>query len=232
MLTPVISGSLNALDDAVLSYAYSHLPIQVDSLVTIDYSIREADSIPFFELSALVESLRSLLLRSRPLTSQDLALHDESGSASARSFYVDPQRIPSCQQILRNPEDPKGINEALAQFVQDLQPLLPPDPLDPQTVIPLIDAKLDIYITIARSAAGFGLHQAGLGFAYEWRRHTANRVLKKLSELVTRWKEHLAEFDDLLNKHDNLPVGATDQERISLLRQAGRSTEVAALTLL
>ncbi|OUL36555.1 hypothetical protein BV375_00035 [Nostoc sp. 106C] len=208
--------AMTELDDRILLYVIQIFSPRPDTHFQIQYTERLNDKISFFELAPIMQSLRSLVLGSRPLKASDIALHNQATKAQAEKVFSDRQRIDLPLSRLSN------LKTELESFKSTLETLLQ----DVDAYRAQILANLDNYITTALDllprASYFGIGQTGWGFALEWKQRTFSELLDKVRELVKRWQDRLDQFDGLLNQYNGLPGTATDQERFDLLQQAER----------
>jgi hypothetical protein len=240
-------AAMTELDDRILLYVIRTFSPRPDILLKIQYTERFADNdnkISFFELAPMMHSLRSLILRSRPLKSSDIILQNQATQAQSEQIFVDRQRIDLPQSdlvILKT--DVEAFKTSLGNVLGGLDDLLRRlDTLlqDADTnsaeivatraqiqtirtqIIASVDDRIATAIDLLSQASRFGIPQSGWGFALDWKRKTFNNSLKQVGELVTRWQQRLNQFDDLLIEYNNLPATATDREKFDLLQQAER----------
>ena len=161
---------MTELDDRIVRYAISHLNIPGDAVINLQHSVRPG-STTFFELSALLRHLRSVLLRSRALVPADLLPASSTSNNPNVSQSIDPGRV-------------TGIRDALHDLGQRVQAF------DPATgdVDTVIDRAVDLFEQTAR----FGLEQTGWGFLYEWRRRAYAELLANVRTVVVRWNDRLS----------------------------------------
>jgi hypothetical protein len=216
--------AMSELDDRILRHISRTFAPRPDRAITIRYTDRLGDrAYSFFELAPHINSLRSILLRSRPLRSSDVALGIEAQTAQDESVFVDSQRLTE-------------VKTDLGQLLADLtafhtQPQFQDIEAHRNTILDEIDDYIDQVADLFPRAAVFGIPQSGWGFAYEAKRQAFIAIRKKVDELIERWNERLNEFDQLINEYDEPFPVKTDEEKFELLRRAERlvSTEIAPL---
>jgi len=201
LIRPESQQAMTELDDRVLRHVITTFDPRPDAELKIKYLEKPADKISVFEVSPLMESLRSLLLRSRPLRATDIALQTESKQEQEGSVFVDKTRI-------------AAVSTAMATLHADL------------TAFNATPATIDVAIagiaSLLSGAGTFGIPHSGWGFAYEWKRQAFTGVLNKVDELVNRWGKKLDEYDALIIDYNALPGTTTDQQRFDLLQRAER----------
>ena len=239
-------AAMTELDNRILLYVIRTFSPRPDILLKIQYTERLADNkISFFELAPMMHSLRSLILRSRPLNSSDITLQNQATQAQAEKIFVDQQRIDLPQSdlvILKT--DVEAFKTSLGNVLGGLDDLL--SRLDTllqdadansaqivatraqiQTIIRTqiiasVDDRIATAIDLLSQASRFGIPQTGWGFALDWKRRTFSDALKQVGELIGRWQQRLDEFDALLTEYNALPATATEREKFDLLQQAER----------
>jgi hypothetical protein len=211
------------LDDRVLRRVIDTRSPRPDSQLAIRYMDGPAGGFSIFETAPLVRSLRSLLLRARPLRATDIRLANEATSREEETSAIDVTRV---QQV-------KDDLDAAAQDVTDYLAVIDPLLADPvanrAALIAGIDGFLDDAAELLSAVARFAVPQTGWGFAYAWRRARFVALLGDVRELVGRWDDRLARFDDLVGEYDGPTPPPTADEKFALLRRAEAfvSTEFA-----
>jgi hypothetical protein len=205
------------LDDRILRFVYgSATPPRPDRTIVIRYTERVTDLVGFFELGPLLRSLRSLVLKSRPLRASDAMLQGEATRDDEVTGEIDRNRVSLPLATL------KALSTAVDGFVNARSPLLADASAQRAAIIAGVDATLEQAVELLARAARFGLAQTGWGFAYEWRRTTFLAILLRLDEVADRWDERLLRFQAELTALDELPNTATDDERLLHLQRAER----------
>jgi len=195
--TPDGEAGMTELDDRILSYVITARKPRSDAVLTIRHTQRLPGKVTFFELAPLVRSLRSVLLRSRPLMPTDVAL---SGEAE--------QKHDATQSIARD----------RVLLVREAMTTLQTDAGNFAAVAP-VDTAIDNLVVLFERAARFGIQQIGWGFVYEWRHRTFSKLLARVTAVVERWTDRVDRFDEGLADYDALPAATADDERFPLLGQ-------------
>ncbi|MEU9083549.1 hypothetical protein [Streptomyces sp. NPDC048357] len=229
---PAGEAAMSDLDDRITGAVFGSAPPRPDALPVIHYTRRVPEKTGFFELSPLIGALRSLLTTSRPLRSTDLV-------PGAGVTPVDPAADEAVSLPRERPakvlESLAGLREETRAFLADLEPLYPPPP-DPVRAVraarPVgsarteilrgIDAFLAGYAELAAGAGRFGLARSGWAELTGWRRGEFAAVLAAVAEAAARMEHSLADADVLLDRYDELPASAPEEERFGLLQQAER----------
>lgn len=208
--------AMTELDDRIFLYVTQTFSPRPDALLKIQYTERLTDKISFFEMAPMMQSLRSLVLRSRPLKASDIALHNKATKAQEEMVHGDIQRIIIPRNALNN------LKTSIDPFKNNLETLLKDLPTNRAQILANVDNHIATAVNLLSTASRFGIPQTGWGFALEWKQRTFSELLDKVRELVNRWQERLAQFNVLLTEYNALPGTATDQERFELLQQAER----------
>ncbi len=216
VVRPENEQAMAELDDRVFRRVAATAPPRPDAILTISYLFKPASKISVFELAPMVESLRSLCLRSRPLRATDIALQTEATESQDQSVHVDPLRITQVRTAM------DALRAGLEAFAATLEARF--DDIDNQRaqIIAGIDLSIDAMVELLSDAALLGIPQSGWGLLYESRRQIFTSVMTQVREIVTAWDDRLAQFDQLLVDYGNLPGAATDEERVELVRSAER----------
>lgn len=206
--------AMTALDDAILLYAIQKFAPRPDVKIEIKYISQAADKskVTLFELVPLLNSLRALIQRSRPLTAGDVKLAVETSKASEADVSLNPQKITLVRDAL------KTLNTQLGTFIGTISPIV--DTEDLANIINNIDGYINDVAVIFNKISRFGLPQTGIGFLLEWKRQHFELLRKKVEELIERWDKKLTEFDQLIADYNALPDTATDEEKFTLLQKA------------
>jgi hypothetical protein len=222
--------AMTELDDRILLYVIQTFSPRPDAQLEIKYTERLNGKISFFELAPLMHSLRSLVIRSRPLMASDIALHNQATKAEAEKVSIDRQRIEVPLNSLTSLKtEIEAFKTSLGNSLENLDTLLQ-DPVANSSqiqtiraqIITAVDDRIVTAIDLLPQASRFGIPQTGWGFALAWKQRTFDDLLGKVRELENRWQARLKEFDKKLTDYNALPATATDAERFDLLQQAER----------
>jgi len=198
VLTLDSDAALGELEDRILRHVVDTYGPRPDATVTMLLTERlPSPQICFFEVAPLVRHLRSLLLRSRPLTPTDLTL---SGEATAEHDAT--------QVIARNRVE--RVRVQLDTLRQDIESA---------TVAAPVDAAMADTIALFERAARFGIDQVGWGFMYLWKRRVYSDLLERVQAVVGGWNDRLARFKSGLDAYDLLPGATSAEERFRALGQ-------------
>jgi hypothetical protein len=209
--------AMGSLDDRIEEHVIRAGGLTPDVAVTIRYRDPAPGTFSLFAAGALVRSLRSLVLRSRPLTPSDSALSEESRRDDEQLMSVDPVRVEAPLDELRLIIQ-AGAGDDLAKLAADMGPLLADVDANRPAIAALAEAWSDRYLPLARAAVEFGIPQAAIGPVIEARRRAYVTVLDVLDGGLARWQQRLTDFDAAIAGAQGLP---TDQH-FAVLRAAER----------
>ncbi|MGJ3250810.1 MAG: hypothetical protein ACFE0J_06730 [Elainellaceae cyanobacterium] len=312
LVNPEANQAMTELDDQVVYYMLTTHTPRWDIDIEIQYVLKQPGRVSFFEVGAMLSSLRSLILKSRPLNATDVAMPTEARQETATQVRVDENRLlPLAEQLGDLVSHPNPVEDDLDSLKEDLKRWqwfsdtrqstllndyelslitvasaddLPeegerlvvvariagsyqvrifggdgtqviddgagafsPDtalvlqledafdnqPIDDPTKNELlqairssliqsflsdIDRWIDRTMALFYRAIAFGIPQASIGFAYDWKKQQFGALQDKVNELVERWQDRLTSFNTFLTT--DYPAATTDEERIALLRQA------------
>jgi hypothetical protein len=177
--------------------------------------LEPALGISFFELSALVNSLRSLVLRSRALQASDVSLPQRATPSQSEAVFMDKVRIETIRDRLL------AVLDRLDSFVvsADLSHLPVDEPAARDRILNNVDTWIEAFTSILEQTSRFGIPQTNWGFMHDWRRRSYESILEMVRTLVPRWEDRLRRFDDLIARDDALPSDNI-QNRLDLLMRA------------
>jgi hypothetical protein len=112
--------AMTTLDDAIMLRAIQKFAPRPDVKIGIKYIKPSEDKskVTLFELEPLLNSLRAIIQRSRPLTAGDVKLAAETSKAGVADVSLNPKRITSVRDAL------KGLNTELGTFISTILPEL------------------------------------------------------------------------------------------------------------
>jgi len=223
LLNPEANQAMTELDDQVMHYVLTSSalvpPPCWDGDITLQYVFKESGKVSFFELGALIHSLRRVILQSRPLNATDVAMPTEAQESAAAQVTLDENRLtPLVTQLGALVTHPNPGTDDLNALIADIALWLP----DPEThrddMLGAIDGWIDRMMALFAQVATFGIPQASSGFAYNWKKQQLRALRSQIDVLVERWEDKLSRFNTLLTV--DYPTATTDEARIPLLRQA------------
>jgi hypothetical protein len=172
-----------------------------------------AGHVPFFELTALIEPLRTVLLRSRPLRASDMALSGEAAEDVDVGTALAPDRVTL-------PRDELAAHlAALTAFHTALQARIDAD--EQTQIASEIDQTIEDFVTLMIDLGPFAKLETGTAAIFAHRRRIFADLLATLKALIDRWDGRIAEFDENIAAYDADP-GATDDHKFLALQVAER----------
>ncbi len=207
------------LDDRIEEHVLRTSALRPDTTVLIRYRSAPSGSLSFFEVAALVESLRGLVLRSRPLTADDAALSDEASREPATSGTIDAVRVDTPRDRLEAVVDAGVGNDDLTKLAADLAGPLGDTDANLATIVAQAESWAERFVTQARRAAEFGIEQAAFGFVADGRRRAYAAALSALDTLLDRWQTSLTDYANSVTDALALP---TPTDQFDALRRAER----------
>lgn len=218
LITPEIDQAMTSLDDRVVDHVISNLPKppRPDSPLTIQYKNRTdlGGRIPFFELAAVIKSVRALILSARPLRASDSSLLDEARTKADANVLLDKTRI----ELVKNPLNTVATN--LRNFQTALKTQLEDLATHRDAIINNIDVLITQFAGYLINIGRYGIEQTGIGFLYDWKRITFGRLLGFVSDVTARWRDRLDQYDSTMAEYAALPLASPDEERITILQRA------------
>jgi hypothetical protein len=193
--------SLRFLDDRIIAHIYNTQSPKLDAPILILYTKRVPNKVNWFELQALLNSLRVLVVTSRPLQASDLIRQNDVRAEDQPAYTLDKGRLVAIDNELRT---------TLLPALDALLAALP---------AATIDTAITQFVQEVSRLAVYRLPQTGIGFAYEWRGQVYEGLKNKLRKLTDGWDERLSGFGRLINEVDTQP-GLSEEEKILKLQEA------------
>jgi hypothetical protein len=212
------------LDDRILSRVIDTRAPRPDTELAIQYMQGPPGGFSVFETAPLVRSLRSLLLRARPLRATDVRLANEAQAREEETATIDLTRV---QQVK---DDLDTVAQDVDDYLAVIDPLLEDPVANRAALIAGVDGFLDDAVDLLSAVARFAVPQTGWGFAYAWRKAQFVALLDAIRARVARWDERLAQFDALAAEYDGPTPPATDEGKFQLLRRAEALVSTAFAT--
>jgi hypothetical protein len=206
--------TMTALEDEIVAHVINNAPLLPDGKVEIKYmepAITDG-KIALFELAPLLNSLRALVQRSRPLKATDIALSNEAAESGDGDIQLDSKRVTLVSAPLEQ------LNFQLDNFRTTIGP--PVDTKNMTAIIANIDDYIESAAGIFKAIARFGIPETGVGSLYEWKRAQFPVFHQKIDELVKRLEQRLLEYNGLIAGYNNLPPTAQEDEKYALLTKA------------
>lgn len=218
MLDVESEKNLTALDDCILKVIHQDANIRPDIELEIRYTEPPDGKISLFEIAALVRSLRSLIVSSRPLQPNDMTLQGEAKEGQNTTSAIDPTRI---NEIYQGIGDIR--TELFDDFIDVLDGLIDPEDFEitlgnKAQILPQIDTLTGHFINYLHQLSLFGIPQTGFGFVYDRKRAIYAAVYKKVLDYKKQWEDKKAKYDDLMTVQ--LPAAVNDEEKIIIMQKA------------
>lgn len=218
LLDPEIDQAMAELDDRIEEHVMRTESLRPDVAVRIRYNAASPSTLSFFEVGAVVRTLRSLVLRSRPLTPADVTLSDEAADMAAPLVSVDEQRIQAPLERLNLISQDLAADD-LTELAADMAPLLTDTVANEDSIVAQAEGWSARYVALARKAAAFDIDQAAFGFVLDGRRLAYSAVLEALDDLLERWQQRIVDYGSAVGEAQTLP---TAEEQFEALRGAER----------
>jgi hypothetical protein len=212
LLDPDDERSGRTMDDLIEAHVIATFAPRPHAELAITYRDRIAaipGHVPFFELAPLVRSLRSLLLRTRPLRATDMTMSQEATGATDGDVALAPQRITLVRDALQ------AHLADLTAFHGALQARL--DAEEAALIATEIDGTIDTFAGLMISLAPYAGLDTGTSAVHDDRRRIFAAMLAQLHEVTERWDARLAEFDLAIAAYDAAPGQADEQKFLALL---------------
>jgi hypothetical protein len=195
--------ALSDLDDRILTFIYETETPRHDRVVRISHTDHVAGSTTWFELEALLVSLRELVVASRPLRPGDVVRHNDAlHDDDARVFL-----------------DPAIVTDARDDIHDTLLPALATADTTIANAGVTVDDAITAYVDAVSPLAAYRLPQTGIGFTYEWRAAQYDAIVARVAERLDVWDDRRARFQASLDTYDALGPTPEDQ-RLVMLRDA------------
>lgn len=216
-------AALGELDERITRFVEVAEGLRIDTVVNLHFTERIAGAVTFFELAPLLEHLRAVLTRSRPLRPTDVLLSNDARSdVDTAAMHADRARAADVHTALQ-------AHRAAAVTLEGGLGALTADPVTHRAeLLAQVHAFASQTIDVLSSAGTFALAGSGWGEITERRRNLFGDLVKQIDELALRWDANLAECDAMLARDDALPITATVEERIRVLILAEHAVSASA----
>lgn len=215
MLDAESQTAMRALDDAVaLHVRAGGAPPRPNAGLAIDYRSRIGTipgHVPFFELAALVRSLRALLLRSRPLRATDMSLANEAERNDDSEASLDITRA----VLVRAELD--SHRTALDGLRAALEPKVTASDL--AAIAATIDADVQLFAAQLLAISAFDHPDLGPGSVLSETGRIFGLLDGILRARIASWQDKLDSFDAAIAAYDPV-VLPDDNERFIALHRA------------
>ncbi len=192
-----------------------------DAVLEISYAQAGANQFSFFEVAPMIRSLRTLLLRSRPLRATDAALPTEASAGSSGAMQLEKSRVAFLKTDLADFD-----TATLQPLLTQLTAVFPVAGAVTVTILANIDSYIEAMISICKTLSLYGLQQTGFGILLESKSSIFNS-LRQLAEAINqRWQTKANDYDALIA---TLPAQPGDPERIAIVLEAERLISSASL---
>jgi len=192
-----LDQAMAELDDRILQLVRYGPDAHPDVVVTINYT--QPGGITFFEVAALVRSLREVVLKSRPAGPTDMAMPLDSKSDD--EVWDDAELTTHVQTAITGLTARRAALVALETDASDL------------------DAYLYLVSTELLRTALYGMPQTGTGGFHSNVRAIYDAIVSKINDIVARWQQKSTSYAALMATY---PTLTNDSDRFTLLRQAER----------
>jgi hypothetical protein len=226
-LRPTDQAAMTDLDDRIVARVQHAESLRADTELLIQYAQPVAGKITLFQLSALTDTLRSLLLAARPARPSDLTV-PASGDllAPGGDDAVDlPRARPQTVRAKL-----AGFGAALDAFISALAVPLADPVAHRAALVSGVDTFLTRYGDLLLTAGGLGLVRSGWGELVLWRRRRFTEVLTAARAAADRMTASLTDADALIAQYDALPATASADDRFALLQRGERLLSTAPTT--
>jgi hypothetical protein len=210
--------ALSGIDDRVIKFVLDKPGIRPDTEIKINYMTRVPGRYSFFELAPLLNSLRSILLRSRPLTPNDVTLSADAKNEENSAVFADNNltRLQALHADLQN-----LLNNDLNNYINATDPLMADTVTNHDAILVALDNTFIIpLIPILFELSKTALPQSGFGFIYTKKKELYLALLNKAKTLVTKWDDKLGKFDAAIVEYDAMTAATPDDEKIHFLQKA------------
>lgn len=203
-------AGMGELDDRLRRWLFNNRPLRPDAPIMLRYTERPENKISFFELSALLQHLRSLLLRSQPLKASDV-IPPTTAQSSSTVFDQRPRIEPLVTALTAE------LTNQLIPFRNLLQGLLADPEANRSQILNQIDTHLNTFIDRMVTLSAYGLPQTGWGLAYDQKQQIFQLLLDQVRDLVQRWEARQQQFSLQLAAYQALPPETPNRDRLDAL---------------
>ncbi|WP_295116481.1 hypothetical protein [uncultured Chitinophaga sp.] len=218
MINTESEQALKEIDDRLLKFVMDKGGMRPDAKIEINYMLQVPGKYSLFELAPLFNSLRAILLRSRPLSPNDVTIAIEAKDKEDGVVFVDRNvtRLQATHAGLKT-----LLDNDLTNFINSIAPLVADTTANRNAIIASLNtAFIQPVLPILFNLGQTGLTEAGYGFVYTRQKEIFLSLINKVAELTVKWDGKLADFDAQIIAYAALPGATTDAERIQFLQTA------------
>ncbi len=208
MLDTEMEQAMGKLDEVILQFAIDSKNIRPDAEIKIRYLEKITGKISFFEVSPLIDSLRSIVSGSRPLEAQDVSRPTEDKEGMKDEWFLDKQRITVNVSTL------KAIKATTEALQTSIAIFTGADPINVPQIINEVDGWAGNVISVMKNAHIFGLPLSATGQIYDGKANIFRLIIKKAGETVERLENKLTRYGKIMT---DVAAASTDQEKIDLM---------------
>lgn len=210
--------ALKEIDDRILKFVMDKPGIRPDVEVAINYMKQLPGKYSFFEMAPFIHSLQAVLLRSRPLSPNDVSIAIEAKEQEDAAVFSDinKTRLDNAYAALKSilDNDLTAYNTALAPLMADMA-------ANRDAILSALDAQLiSPILPVLSKLSLYGLPQTGFGFIYQRKKEIFKGLLDKIAALATKWDGRLSQFDQAMLDYTALPPATSDEEKTQFLQAA------------
>jgi hypothetical protein len=198
-----LDQAMAEIDDRIVQFVRYGPDAHPDMAVTINYTT--PGQITFFEVAALVRSLRELILKSRAIGPTDMAMPLESTTDD--TVWDDAELTVRVQTAITGLTARRDVLVTLAADGSDL------------------DGYAQLVSAEMLRTALYGIPQTGTGGIHSDIRAIYDAIVAKIQDLLTRWQQKSIDYAALIATYPSL---TNDPDRFTLLRQIERLVSATA----
>ncbi|WP_157940113.1 hypothetical protein [Arthrobacter ruber] len=196
--------ALGDLDERILTYLHTTESVRYDQPVRIRHTDRVNGTVTWFELEAMLRSLRRLVLPSHPLRPADLMRQSDATHGDQTTTTLSRSRIQAPRDALRDVHSP-----ALDDLIKAID-----------TPSNSVDDVISAYVNTVSPLAAYRLPQTGIGFTYEWRARTYSDLVDRVAALGKVWDQRRNRHTELMMEYAAQSPTAETEVLLQLLRTA------------
>lgn len=185
------------VDDRVYWFVLQKHNLRPDAEIKLQFTAPITGKSTFFEVHALVRSLRELILRSRPLKPGDVAMPNEAKSAAEGDVFVPDAQITAARASV------DAVNLTANSLSTTLEPLAATNPdtttePDWTNLLGQTDALFNAFAGLQLEAGKTGFKLSGFGWAMNWRKLFFSSILEQAKTLGANYLEKSNAYTQLI----------------------------------
>lgn len=209
------TGEIDEIDERIIHYAHQNWDPQRDQDVKVNYTVppKAPGTLPLFQVTPLIRSIKALVLQSPGLTPGDLTLPNEAVKNEIPDPEVASQRIENIKNQLKTFLNAAKANTGIIGYLNNLPPRETASSAAIQGIVDESDTTLRRFVDFLLTLGRYGVPQVRCGQLYVQAHQIFVSLKRKLADFSTRWQSNADRYD-ALSAQPQTPEIVKEMERL------------------